>query len=90
LLGPNDRRIGMDRYTEDGYLHGRQSMGSQNTFATYTLTFRSGVIEALTTRSYNDPDQGHPYIASGHVENCLQTALPTYAEFLARHDGAFP
>jgi hypothetical protein len=90
LLDPNRRHMGRDRYTEDGYLHGQQTRSSQNTFATYTLTFRSGVIEALTANSYNNPDQGYPYIASGHVENCLQTALPTYVEFLTQQDGAFP
>jgi hypothetical protein len=35
-------------------------------------------------------DEGCEIPSSGHVENCLQTALPTYAEFLARHDDAFP
>lgn len=90
LLHPR-KHSGSDRFTEDGYLHGqRPANPAHEQFSAYTLTFRSGVIEALTARSYNNPDRGHPYIASGHVRNCLETALPTYIEFLTRQNGAFP
>lgn len=90
LLGANSVRMGQGRYTEDGYLHARETMNQRDGFATYTQTFRSGVVEAATVSSYNNPEGGHPYIASGHVENCLEMALPTYIGFLSQHGGAFP
>ncbi len=90
LLAADRRHIGEGRYTENGYLHGRMATNPPNTFATITQTFRSGVIEALTATSYNNPDGGNPLISSGHVENCLETAFPTFIEFLTQQECAYP
>lgn len=87
LLHPRGIIRGWSRYTEDGFLIGNRYEQYENRFGSYTLTFRSGVIEALTTRSY--PENGE-YISSGHVRNCLKEALPTYIEFLSQEGGVFP
>lgn len=85
LLHPRGLDHGWERYTADGYLIARPD--NDNRYRSYTLTFRSGVIEALTTRSsQTDPD----YINSGHVRNCLEESLPTYKDFLADQGGTFP
>lgn len=85
ILHPRGIERGWSRYTADGFLIARPA--DDNRYRSYTLTFRSGVIEALTTRSYqDDPD----FINSGHVRNCLEASLSTYKEFLDRHGGTYP
>lgn len=85
ILHPRGITHGWERYTADGYLIARPD--EDNRYHSYTLTFRSGVVEALTTRSY----QTNPaYIHSGHIRNCLEESLPTYKDFLADQGGTFP
>lgn len=85
ILHPRGITQGWDRYTADGYLIARPD--EDNRYHSYTLTFRSGVIEALTTKSYVD---NPGYINSGHVRNCLEESLSMYKDFLVDQGGTFP
>lgn len=88
LLSPRGSQGHHTRYTEDGYLSGQRYDQYENRFGSYTLTLRSGVIEALTVNSYANRD--NEYINSGHVRNCLEASLSDYIQFLSREGGAFP
>jgi hypothetical protein len=88
LLHPRGYTGGLTRYTEDGFLRGQKLGQGQDKFGAYTLTFRSGVIEALTAFSYQD--EPTEYILSSHVRNCLEASLPTYIQFLSEEGAAFP
>lgn len=87
LLYPRRVVHAWSRYTEDGFLVGSRYEQYENRFGSYTLTFRSGVIEALTTRSYIENGE---YISSGHVRSCFEESLPSYIDFLSQEGGAFP
>jgi hypothetical protein len=88
LLHPRGYTGELTRYTEDGFLRGQKLGQGQDKFGAYTLTFRSGVIEALTAFSYQD--EPTEYILSSHVRNCLEASLPTYIQFLSGEGAAFP
>lgn len=86
-LHPSGILPAYSRFTEDGFLMGSRYEQYENRFGGYTLTFRSGVIEAVTTSSV--PNDGE-YVNSNHVRNCLQAALPTYIEFLFEEEAVAP
>lgn len=85
LLHPRGSPGNWTRYTADGFLLAQ--IDREDRCTSYTLTFRSGVIETLTTKSYI---QDTEYISSGHVRNCLEEGLPTYEEFLVHQGGTYP
>lgn len=85
LLWPREFHGRQRRYTADGFLTAtRQREGS---YAAYTLTFHSGIVEAVTANSYSEDDEG---IHSAHVRNCLEQSIPHYKEFLTSQGGTYP
>jgi len=86
LLHPRAINGGWSRYTEDGYLEANRS-ANDRTFEAYTLTFRSGIIEAMTVNSYaENPDRIH----AKNVRNCLEESLPWFLEYLNTQDIGYP
>jgi len=86
LLHPRGTTGGWSRYTEDGYLQANRG-GNDPKFEAYTLTFRSGVIEAMTVNMYAE---GPRRIHAGSVRNCLEKCLPYYLEYLDSQGVAYP
>lgn len=85
ILSPRKTTGNWSRYTVDGFFSAQIDFREE--CVGYTLTFQSGVIEAVTTKSY--VEEGI-YISAAHVQNCLNAGLPGYVDFLTRQGGTYP
>lgn len=82
-----------NRYTADGYLTARRDRESNQT-RVYTLTFRSGIVEAVssvaTTLERDERNKGKQYINSQVTRSALENHLPRSVEFLIDQGTAYP
>jgi len=89
LLSPNQSKGNWERFTEEGYLAAARQSQYENRISKYTLTFRSGTIEAMTTSPavlHSDPN----YISSPNLRNCLEQVFEDYWRFIEDAGGAYP
>jgi hypothetical protein len=89
LLSPNRSRGNWERFTEEGYFLATRQSQYENRISKYTLTFRLGTIEAVTTGPailHSEPN----YISTPNLRNCFEQVLEDYWRFIEDAGGAYP
>lgn len=77
-----------ERFTADGLVTYWSSLPDSQ--RSYTLTFRSGVIEAVSGKHFRSDTEDMPFITGGVLRSSLEFSLDRYCGFLDTQDVAPP
>lgn len=85
LFGPKPQGS-TERYTIDGLVTCMNEPTQEQ--PAYTLTFRSGAIEAVAVDMFHPPSSSYdyPYLDSSRLRTSLEATLPRFCRFLLRQD----
>jgi hypothetical protein len=80
----SEPRGNQERFTADGVVTHWSSLPEPQ--RSYTLTFRSGAIEAVTGKCFKDDVDGIPYLMAKFLRGALEFSLERYCTFLKTQD----